>query len=194
MGDRIMAGFGFIKQAAQQAGKKMYGFGQKHPIATAGGILGGTYAVGQTDMWKNPENMEHEAVNKWFEKPWDKISPQEAFAVYKRYMAIFDKRMPNASKEDVDKFGKQIESAITNKPNTPEKYKKDFSFIHLRSDYNTTFQVAQGCLGGTRLILDQTHLKNIKVEKNLGYTDLQGASTTRFFIRNQAPDLVLKVS
>lgn len=117
--------FGFIKEGAKKAGKKMYGFSEKHPVATAAGILGGTYALGQTDMWQNPENIEHSAINKWFEKPWDNKSPGEAFQVYKRYMEIFDNRMPNASKKEIEAFSKQVETAITNKPNTPEKYKKD---------------------------------------------------------------------
>ena len=131
-----MAGFGFIKEGAKKAGKKMYGYGQqaskgagqfieKHPVMAAGGIAGGTYALGQTDMWQNPENIEHGAINKWLEKPWDDKSPGEAFQVYKRYMEIFDNRKPNATKEEIEAFSKEVETAITNKPNTPEKYKKD---------------------------------------------------------------------
>ena len=135
--------FGFVKQAAQKAGKKMYGYGQqagqragqfaeKHPIATAGGILGGTYAVGQTDMWQHPENFEEHRVLEWLKKPWDENSPEIAFAVYSRYMEIFDNRMPNASTEEINAFSKSIEKMITDKPNTPEEYKKDLysAFAH----------------------------------------------------------------
>jgi|9_EtaG_2_1085328.scaffolds.fasta_scaffold87123_1 hypothetical protein len=49
-----MAGFGFVKQAAEKAGKKMYGYGQKayagaqrNPeLVASAGILGGTAAAG----------------------------------------------------------------------------------------------------------------------------------------------------
>ena len=142
--------FGFIKQAAQKAGKKMHGYGQqagqragqfaeKHPIATAGGILGGTYAVGQTDMWQHPENFEEDRVLEWLEKPWDENSGEEAAAVYERYIKIFKNRLPNATREEFDAFSMELQKSILRKPGAPEELKerlysinKQFSRISTR--------------------------------------------------------------
>jgi len=142
--------FGFIKKAAEKAGKKMYGYGQqagqqadqfveKHPIAAAVGILGGTYALGQTDMWQHPENIEHDAINKWFEKPWDENSPQEAEIVYKRYVEIFKNRLPNATKEEFDRFEMDLQKSILSKPGTPEKYKKRLDSINKQFSEISTY-------------------------------------------------------
>lgn len=132
-----MAGFGFIKGAAQKAGKKMYGYGQqasrgagqfieKHPVMAAGGILGGTYAVGQTDMWQSPNNVESDAIDQWFKKPWDENSEKEAVDVYNHYVSWFQKNSPNTSPATMKAFSERVQSVITSKPNTPEKFKRDF--------------------------------------------------------------------
>ena len=126
---KTSGGFGF-KDKVQQAGKKMYGFGERHPIATTAGILGGAYALGQTDMWQNPENIEHSAINKWFKKPWDENSPQEAAMVYKRYVEMFRNRLPNATKEEFHRFEMDLQKSILSKPGTPEKYKKRLDSIN----------------------------------------------------------------
>jgi hypothetical protein len=71
-----MEGFGFIKEGAKKAGKKMYGYGQqaskgadqfieKHPVMAAGGILGGAYGLSKATGFD--KSMGRQRVGEWLE-------------------------------------------------------------------------------------------------------------------------------
>ena len=88
-------------------------------------------------------------------------------------------------------FLEQMGSKVAEKHNVVLKFVifffTPFSMSNISLNNGPKYKNVQGCLGGTRLILDQIHLKNIKVEKNLVYTHLQGFSPWRpdYFFHQQ---------
>ena len=145
-----MAGFGFIKQAAQKAGKKMYGYGQKayagakrNPELVAGaGILGGAAAVGQTDRWKRGAMLgasdDDNPILRYGKNEWDKDSPFMTYQLYRQYMDIMPE---NFNIEERTQYEESIRSMLSNKPGTPEKYKGNIAKAW-EDNYNKNWEEA----------------------------------------------------
>ena len=51
--------FGFAKEAAKKAGKKMYGFVENHPIAATAGIMGGAYGLAKATGYDKSIGQHH---------------------------------------------------------------------------------------------------------------------------------------
>ena len=89
--------------------------------------------------WNDYSSPKKRAIsfNNLFEKMLEENPRMNSYTLVLFYedrtpMRIFDNRMPNASTEEINAFSKSIEKMITDKPNTPEKYKKDLysAFAH----------------------------------------------------------------
>lgn len=111
--------FGFIKEGAKKAGKKMYGFGEKHPVATAAGILGGAYVAGEASGFN--ESIGRHRIGEWLESKPDllKAMKKEAaiWSTSSRLQALAEKQgkganyvQPNPDRESIWTVKKYLKS------------------------------------------------------------------------------------
>tara|TARA_Y100001938_G_C8008902_1_gene388898 strand:+ start:325 stop:780 length:456 start_codon:yes stop_codon:yes gene_type:complete len=115
--------FGFIKQAAQKAGKKMYGFGEKHPVATAAGILGGAYVAGEASGFN--ESIGRHRIGEWLES---KPELMEALQNEVGVMKIMEKgvdaiksKFPNAHRMEMNPHRSNIRTITSYIEKDPKK-------------------------------------------------------------------------